>query len=107
MPVPKGTRIGGRAKGTPNKATAEVRDIARQYAPSIVAELARLAHDAESEQARVAAGREILDRAYGRAPQAVDMALDGELRTVIEVIRGDNGARAADTDSPDSSGDAP
>jgi hypothetical protein len=51
----KGRKTGGRVAGTPNKATAEVRDLAREYTPVVIAELARLAVEAESEQARVAA----------------------------------------------------
>ena len=66
-----GKRRGGRKPGTPNKATAEIKDLARQYAPDALAELARLARKAESESARVAAIKEILDRAYGKAPQAI------------------------------------
>jgi hypothetical protein len=37
-----------------------------------LAELARLAEHAESEQARVSACKEILDRAYGKSTQTVD-----------------------------------
>lgn len=50
--------------------------IARQYAPAAIRELGRLAEEAESETARIAAGREILDRAYGKSPQPLDG--DGE-----------------------------
>ncbi len=64
-------KTGGRKKGTPNKATADVKALAQQYAPAALKELARLSSEAESEQARVSACREILDRAYGKAPQAV------------------------------------
>ena len=60
----------GRKKGVPNKATAEVKQIAQQYAPEAIAELARLMREAESEAARVTAIKEILDRAYGKSPQA-------------------------------------
>lgn len=67
----KGKKTGGRVKGTPNKATAEIKDLARKYAPDAISELARLAKEAESEAARVAAIKELLDRAYGKAAQAV------------------------------------
>lgn len=81
-----GSRPGaGRKKGALNKATADVKALARKYAPSVIAELARLATGAESEQARVAAGKEILDRAYGKAPQALTGPDGGSL--VIEVVR--------------------
>ena len=60
-----GERRGGRQKGTPNKARAEVKVLAQKYAPAAIEELGRLSTEAESEIARVAAGKEILDRAYG------------------------------------------
>ena len=66
----------GRKKGQPNKATAEVRAAARKFAPTAFKELARLAAKAESEQARIAAIKEILDRAYGKSVQPHDG--DGE-----------------------------
>jgi hypothetical protein len=67
----KGIKTGGRKPGTPNKATAEVRSVAQQYAPAAIEELARLSTGAESEAARVAASKELLDRAYGKAAQPV------------------------------------
>jgi hypothetical protein len=68
-----GARPGaGRKKGVPNKATADVRALAGQYAPSALKELARLATQAESEAARVSAIKEVLDRAYGKSPMAVE-----------------------------------
>lgn len=67
-----GERRGGRVKGTPNKATAEIKDIARQHGPQAVAVLAKLMVEAESEQARVAAANAILDRAYGKPTQQID-----------------------------------
>lgn len=61
---------GGRKKGVPNKATSDLRELAKQYAPSALKELARLANEAESETARVSAIKELFDRAYGKSPQA-------------------------------------
>jgi hypothetical protein len=67
-----GKRAGsGRKKGTPNKVTAEIKVLAHKYGPDALKELARLARSAESEAARVAACREILDRAYGKAMQPI------------------------------------
>ena len=62
-----GERRGGRGKGTPNRATAEVRDLALEYGPAAVAELARLSTAAESETARIQACNGIIERAYGKA----------------------------------------
>ena len=64
-------KSGGRKKGTPNKATAQVKELAQKYAEAAIAELARLATKAESEAARVSAIKELLDRAFGKAPQAI------------------------------------
>lgn len=64
-----GERRGGRKKGTPNKSTADIRDLMRNYTAAAAAELARLAVEAESEAARVAAIKEIFDRAYGKSAQ--------------------------------------
>jgi hypothetical protein len=67
-----GKKTGGRVKGTPNKATAEIKDVARQHGPQAIAVLARLMVEAESEQARVAAANAILDRGYGKPSQHID-----------------------------------
>lgn len=74
-----GERRGGRAKGVPNKITADVKAIAQRYAPEAFEELARLAKQAESESARVAAIKEILDRAYGKSKQTVEGDMTGSL----------------------------
>ena len=60
-----GERRGGRKKGTPNKATAEIKEAARKHAPEAIKQLANLMKNAESEAARVSAIKEILDRGYG------------------------------------------
>ncbi len=65
-------KTGGRAAGTPNKSTAEIRELAGQYAPTALAELARLGTHANSEQARVSACKEILERAYGKSTQVME-----------------------------------
>jgi hypothetical protein len=60
--------LGGRPRGSLNKMTMEIRAAALQHAPDAFAELARLAKHAKSEQVRVAAIKEILDRRFGKAP---------------------------------------
>ena len=54
-----GRKTGGRKAGTPNKATAEIRDLARADGPAVFKELVRLAFKSKSEQTRVAAIKEI------------------------------------------------
>lgn len=67
-----GERRGGRKPGSPNKANAGIKLLARSFAPAAVKELARLAVKAESEPARVSAIKELLDRGYGKATQAIE-----------------------------------
>ena len=69
----------GRKPGKPNKVTAEVRELAGKYGPDAIKALAKLAGlsmdaegKAESEAARVAAIKELLDRAYGKSAQPID-----------------------------------
>lgn len=69
-----GERRGGRKAGTPNKATADIKALAQEYTKDAINELARLAGKAESEAARVAAIKELLDRGHGRAAQAVELS---------------------------------
>lgn len=57
----------GRKKGIPNKATAELKDLARQYTCEALEALVKILRDSESDQAKVSAAREVLDRGYGKA----------------------------------------
>ncbi len=71
-----GVKTGRRQKGTPNKATAEVRTLAQEYGPDALKELHRLSQEAGSEAARVSACNAILERAYGRTPTSVPIEID-------------------------------
>lgn len=79
-----------RPKGSLNKSTKEVKEIAQKYTDKAIKELARLATKAESEQARVSACRELLDRAYGKPAQAVDLSgsVDLGLANLLSEIDG-------------------
>lgn len=91
----KGQKTGGRTAGTPNKATSEVKVLAGKYGPDAIKALAGLAglittgktKEAESEAARVAALKEILDRAYGKASQPIAGDEDNPLRVINEIKR--------------------
>lgn len=67
-----GRKTGGRAKGTPNKATADIKAAASQYGERALQTLVDIATTGESEAARVAAANAILDRAYGKPKQSVE-----------------------------------
>ena len=71
-----GKRRGGRKAGVPNKATAEIRMLAREHGPAAIQELARLAKEAQSEPARISACNALLDRAYGRSQASQPIELD-------------------------------
>lgn len=88
MARPKGQpKIGGRVKGTPNKATADIKALAQLHATAAMNELARIMLHGESEAVRVSAIKEFLDRGYGKATQPVsgdDTA--PPIRAAIELI---------------------
>jgi hypothetical protein len=77
----------GRQPGTTNKNTAEVKALAMKTAPDVIKELTRLALHAVNEAARVAAAKELLDRAIGKAvqPHSGDT---GEGPVMVQVITG-------------------
>ncbi len=61
----------------PDDATTAIRDAIRAHVPDAIRELARLAHEAASEQARVSAINALIDRGYGdlkHAPEGDDAA---------------------------------
>jgi hypothetical protein len=67
----------GNPGGRP-KVLGDVQELARQHAPRIIVELARLALKAKSETARIAAIRELLDRGYGRPRQAMEVSVPAD-----------------------------
>ena len=77
---------GGRPKGARNKAAGVVKALAQKHGPECIKALAVLAKSAESEQARIAAMRELLDRAYGKPAQAITDA-DGENLSIPAAIQ--------------------
>ena len=85
-----GERRGGRVKGTPNKATASVKEIARQYTEKAFAALVGVLDGEESPPAaKVAAAKEILDRGYGKATTVLAGDEEGgaiRIATQIEIV---------------------
>lgn len=80
-----GERRGGRSKGVPNKATASLKDIAREYTEEAIIALVSVLRS-ESGASRVAAARELLDRGYGKASQVLSGDEDGgPLRLIHEI----------------------
>lgn len=65
---------GGRQKGTPNKSTAQVKAYCQEFGEDIISMLVHLAYYSIDPRVRIMAGKEILDRGYGRAPQGVEIS---------------------------------
>lgn len=91
---PKGTpKTGGRKKGTPNKGTVStpklaktIKELATPHAPAALQRIVNLIKSMD-ERVSLAAAQTILDRAYGRAPQAVT-GEGGEGPVTIQIITG-------------------
>ncbi len=62
------SKTGGRQPGTPNKSTAAIKEMAAEYGPMALTEIARLATKGKTEPTRFAACKELLDRGYGKSP---------------------------------------
>lgn len=78
-------KTGGRQKGTPNKSRKELRDIidAELQPNELVRVLAGIVRNTASpEPARISAVKELWDRRYGKAPQAITGANGGPLAIV-------------------------
>jgi hypothetical protein len=87
----------GNPGGRP-KVLGEVQELARQYAPKAIVELARLALKAKNETVRIAAIRELLDRGYGRPRQAIEVSAPAG--DVIQQLLDDIDARSQNEPPP-------
>ena len=89
----KGRKTGGRQKGVPNKATADIKAIARDLSPQATERL-KLLLKSENESVALGAVKEVYDRAYGKATQPIagddDMpALKAIHEIVLRGVRSD------------------
>jgi hypothetical protein len=62
--------VGGRSYF--RSSSASVKELAQKHGPECIEELARIAFNSESDFARVAAIKELLDRGYGKSMRAVN-----------------------------------
>lgn len=87
----------GRPRGSLNKATKEVKEAAKKYTKKALKTLVDITEKGENESARVAAARELLDRAYGRPTQAVEHSGEGggpiQSSISVKFVKTDNGTR--------------
>jgi hypothetical protein len=74
----------GRPSGALNKLTQPVKALAASYGPASIARLVQLRDGAASEQVRFAAAKELLDRAYGRPRQEIDLHGDNSITVIVQ-----------------------
>ncbi|MHA6476179.1 hypothetical protein ACX1DW_01610 [Stutzerimonas sp. KH-1] len=69
-----GKRAGaGRPAGSRNKVTADIKEIAQSFGEEAIKSLVEIVRDGEAPHAaRVSAVKELLDRGYGKAKQALE-----------------------------------
>jgi hypothetical protein len=73
----------GRKPGVPNKATQDIKALAQVHGPAVIARLAELAGlnpkvpAADNQTTQVIAMKELMDRGYGKSPQAITGADGG------------------------------
>jgi hypothetical protein len=84
--MPVGKKTGGRVKGTPNRLTLCLRELAREHTDTALGVLVQVAKSGESESARVAAANAILDRGYGKPSQVITGDEDGGAVTLYHRI---------------------
>ncbi len=89
----EGRKTGGRQKGSLNKSTLEIKELARAWGPAAIARLAKMsgltdepASASVSEQTQLGAMKELLDRGYGRPNQALTDPNGGAL--VFQILTG-------------------
>ena len=66
----------GRPKGALNKVTRDIKALAQVHTADALKTLATIMKKGESEPARVAAAKELLDRGYGKAAQTIDAKVE-------------------------------
>lgn len=73
-----GKKTGGRQKGSLNRVTTELRDMARQHTTEALGVLVSIKKDTEATpQARTAAAQAILDRGHGKPQQTALVGIGG------------------------------
>ncbi len=85
-----GRKTGGRKKGSLNRATAEIRGHAQKYTVEALEGLAQIARTSDTDAAKVAAWKAILDRGHGRPGQelGVNLGADNSLAELMVRISG-------------------
>lgn len=91
MALPKGRTNNpkGKPKGTKNKSTAEIKELAQTYSAKALETLATIMLASENDTARIAAAKELLDRGYGKVTQPMEISgKDGESLALLVTFVG-------------------
>ncbi len=89
MAAQKGhTKAGGRKKGTPNKATTEIRAAFQKHGEELVRALLALCKS-DDERVRLAAITAALDRGWGKPAQALQVRGDPDSPVIFNLRLGD------------------
>jgi len=75
----------GRAKGTPNKLTATMREMAQPYGAKALTVLRKLMKS-DSEQIRLAAAKEIKEWGYGKSHQVTESKIDQTVKVDVSDV---------------------
>ena len=93
-----GVKTGGRQAGTPNKATASIREAAQQYTDEALKTLVDVMGDETAPHAaRVAAANSLLDRGHGKPRQESDVDHKGDLtHLIVKFVKSDGDGHAVE-----------
>lgn len=87
----------GRKAGAVTQAKKDLAEMAKEHAEKALGVLVQIAQRGESEAARVSAANAILDRAYGKPPQALDhKSSDGSMTpgpATIQIVAAEDDSR--------------
>jgi len=76
----------GRKPGVPNKLTADVKALASEYGPEALQTLVHIMTEGESEQARIAAAKELLDRGFGKPSQQFEVNKKPRVTVIVQGV---------------------
>ena len=80
-----GERFGGRQKGTPNKATADIKAAFSKHGPELVKAVMKLCKS-DDENVRLRALTLALERGFGKAAQAIELSGEVAIERIERVI---------------------
>lgn len=81
-----GSKTGGRKKGTPNKATLDIKAYAQKFGKEGIDILMSIARNSQFDAAKVSAVKELFDRGYGKSAQPLTGA-DGQGPVAVQIVR--------------------